>query len=146
MRESAKMASKFVPAAQGKMLALFAMAMAAGLALLTPHLSSASDPQAGDPVKGKTLFEKRCTGCHALDRDLEGPRLRGVYGRKAGSLSDYKYSDALRGAKVTWDETTLDKWLTDPDSFIQDNDMEFHVAKPDERAQIIAYLRQSSGR
>lgn len=136
----------FAPAVQRRALVLFAIAMVAGLLLLTPHLSKASDAQTADPVKGKTLFEKRCTGCHNLDRDLEGPRLRGVYGRKAGSVSNYKYSDALRNARVTWDEATLDKWLTDPDAFIPDNDMEFHVAKPDERAGIIAYLRQSSGR
>lgn len=130
----------------GKTIILAAFASAAALILLSPHVSRASDAQASDPARGKVLFEKRCAGCHGLDRDLEGPRLRGVYGRKAGSVSNYKYSDALRNAGVTWDETSLDKWLTDPDAFIPDNDMEFHVAKPDERAGIIAYLRQSSGR
>ena len=133
-------------AVQGRVLAFFALSMSGLLVLLTPHSSQASDAQASDPAKGKVLFEKRCTGCHGLDHDLEGPRLRGVYGRRAGSVSNYKYSDALRNSKVTWDEATLDKWLTDPDAFIPDNDMEFHVAKPDERAGIIAYLRQSSGR
>jgi cytochrome c len=130
----------------GRTIVLFAFASAAILIVLSSHSSRASDAEAGDPVKGKLLFEKRCTGCHGLDHDLEGPRLRGVYGRKVGSVSNYKYSDALRNANVTWDDTTLDKWLTDPDAFIPDNDMEFHVAKPDERAGIIAYLRQSSGR
>lgn len=135
-----------VQAVQGRVLAFFAISMSALVVLLTPNSSQASDAQAADPAKGKALFEKRCTGCHNLDRDMEGPRLRGVYGRKAGSVTSYKYSDALHHAQVTWDEATLDKWLTDPDAFIPDNDMEFHVAKPDERAGIIAYLRQSSGR
>lgn len=141
-----EMIRSFVPTAHGRMLAFFAVALIATLALVTPHFSQASDAQAADPAKGKVLFEKRCTGCHNLDRDLEGPRLRGVYGRKAGSVAGYKYSDALHHAEVTWDEATLDKWLTDPDALIPDNDMEFHVAKADERAGIIAYLRQSSGR
>ena len=51
---------------------------------------------------GKELFEKRCGGCHALDRDKEGPRLRGVYGRVAGSVDSFQYSDAVKKSKITW--------------------------------------------
>lgn len=146
MKGAVRFMSRDVALAPGRMLALIAVMTGTLLAALAPPLSGATDVPAGDAVKGKAQFEKRCTGCHGLDRDLEGPRLRGVYGRKAGNVSNYKYSDALRNAKLTWDETTLDKWLTNPDGLIPDNDMEFHVANPDERAGIIAYLRQSSGR
>src|ERR1700743_2440324 len=52
--------------------------------------------QAGDADRGKQLFEKRCTGCHSLDQEKQGPRLRNVYGRTAGSISAFKYSDALK--------------------------------------------------
>ena len=62
---------------------------------------------------GKALFEKRCTGCHALDTDHEGPRLRGVVERAAGTVKTFVYSQGLKNAKYTWDEATLDKWLTD---------------------------------
>src|SRR6201987_1103634 len=48
--------------------------------------------------RGKQLFEKRCTGCHSLDQDKEGPRLRGVYGRQTGQISSFKYSTALQSA------------------------------------------------
>ena len=95
---------------------------------------------------GKELFEKRCGGCHALDRDKEGPRLGGVYGRVAGSVDSFQYSEALKKSKITWTETTLDKWLTDTEKLVPDNDMTFHVEKADERGEIIAYLKQNSGK
>jgi cytochrome c len=101
---------------------------------------------AGDPERGKQLFEKRCGGCHSLDQDKEGPRLRNVYGRKAGSIPTFKYSDALKSAQVTWNDASLEKWLTDTDSVVPDNDMDFHVPKADERADIIQFLRVSSGK
>jgi len=93
---------------------------------------------------GKSLFEKRCSGCHALDADHEGPRLRGVFGRPAATVKTFKYSEALQKAKVTWDETALDKWLTDTESIVPDNDMGFRVPKQEERAAIISYLKSLS--
>ena len=97
-------------------------------------------------ARGKELFEKRCGGCHSLDRDKEGPRLRGVYGRVAGSVDSFQYSDALKQSKITWTEATLDKWLTDTEKLVPDNDMSFHVESSDERGEIIAYLKQNSGK
>jgi len=94
---------------------------------------------------GKDLFEKRCGGCHSLDRDKEGPRLGGVYGRAAASVDSFQYSEALKKSKITWTEPMLDKWLTDTEKLVPDNDMAFHVEKPDERSEIIAYLKQNSG-
>ncbi len=100
----------------------------------------------GDAARGNTLFEKRCGGCHSLDADKEGPRLRNVYGRRAGSISTFNYSVAMKNANITWNENTLDKWLAKTESVVPDNDMEFHVPKAEERADIIAYLRISSGK
>src|SRR5271163_2213265 len=51
----------------------------------------------GDGIRGRAVFEKRCTGCHALDRNGEGPRLAGVYGQTSGAVAGYPYSDALKG-------------------------------------------------
>ena len=99
-----------------------------------------------DAGRGHQLFDKRCGGCHSLDSDKEGPRLRGVYGRKAGTVSTFKYSDALGKAGITWDDVSLDKWLTEPDKFIPDVDMDFHLEKADERADVIAYLKQLSSK
>jgi cytochrome c len=96
--------------------------------------------------RGKEVFERRCGGCHSLDHDKEGPRLRGVYGRAAGSVTSFKYSDVLKKAHIAWDAESLDKWLSDPDKFIPDNDMGFHVEKADERRDVIAYLKALSGK
>lgn len=118
----------------------------AGLALLMAGLSPSLSGQPAAPVSGKELFGKRCGGCHALDRDKEGPRLGGVYGRPAGSVASFQYSDALKGAKFTWNEELLGKWLTDPDQLIPDNNMAFHLENGDERREIIAYLKELSGK
>jgi cytochrome c len=96
----------------------------------------------GDPTLGKAVFEKRCTGCHALDVDREGPRLAGVFGRKAGSVGGFTYSAGLKKSGLTWDEATLEKWLSDPDRIVPDNNMSFSVPKAAERQNLIAYLKQ----
>ena len=79
-----------------------------------------------------------------LDHEKTGPRLRGVYGRGAASVSSFLYSEPLRKSGVKWDAASLDKWLTDPDGFVPDNDMAFRVANKEERAAIIEYLKEVS--
>jgi cytochrome c len=95
---------------------------------------------------GQLLFEKRCTGCHGLDTAKEGPPLRTVYGRKAGSVAGFEYSDALKNSQMVWDEVKLNQWLSNTGSLVKGNDMDFAVPKPEERAEIIQYLKESSGK
>jgi len=114
------------------------------LALVALWSVQPSQAAGQDGQDGKSLFEKRCSGCHGIDADHEGPRLRGVFGRPAGEVKTFKYSEALRKAKITWDEVELDKWLTDTESVVPDNDMGFRVPKQEERAAIIAYLKSLS--
>jgi cytochrome c len=117
------------------------------LAISSPQgMFSQSGATTGDPQRGSELFQKRCGGCHSLDKNKEGPRLGNVFGRKAGTIATFKYSDSLRSAQVVWNEASLDKWLIDTDSVVPDNDMDFHVSKADERADIIQFLRVSSGK
>ena len=120
---------------------IVALGVLALVALWTVQPSQAAGQGGQD---GKSLFEKRCSGCHALDADHEGPRLRGVFGRPAAKVKTFKYSEALQKAKVTWDEVELDKWLTDTESIVPDNDMGFRVPKQEERAAIISYLKSLS--
>jgi cytochrome c len=75
---------------------------------------------------------------------MEGPVLRNVYGRQAGTSRDFQYSDALKNAKFAWNDVLLDKWLTDTESLVPDNDMSFRVSSPDERRDVIAYLKSLS--
>jgi cytochrome c len=95
---------------------------------------------AGD-VDGKALFEKRCTGCHAVNADHEGPCLQGVVGRRAGVVQIFEYSKAVQSAQFTWDADLLEKWLADPDALVPGTDMTFRVPKSEERPEIIAYLK-----
>jgi cytochrome c len=103
---------------------------------------SASTPAGnGDATRGQDVYERRCNGCHTLTQNREGPRLQGVYGRTSGTVGGFTYSPALKKAGIVWNEATLDKWLTDPDSVAPGNEMDFHVPKADERRDLIKYLQ-----
>jgi cytochrome c len=122
---------------------------ARGGTLLQVSDSTGSTGQAlteGDALRGKDVFEKRCTGCHAMDQDREGPRLRGVFGRASGAVPNFDYSPALRKAHIVWNDTALDQWLTDPDALVPGNNMEFHVAKAQERRDLIRFLKDSTAK
>lgn len=97
----------------------------------------------GDSAAGKLVFEKRCTGCHAFDQSHEGPKLRGVFGKPSAQVAGFDYSPALKSSHIIWNETTLDKWLTDPDAFVPGNNMSFGVPKPQERKDLIRFLKDS---
>lgn len=98
----------------------------------------------GNSAAGRIVFEKRCTGCHSLEQNREGPVLRGIFGRPAGHVPNFVYSAALQGSHITWNELTLDEWLTDPDAFVSGNNMEFRVVKAQERSDLIQFLKESA--
>jgi cytochrome c len=98
----------------------------------------------GDATRGKAVFEKRCTGCHAMEADRKGPRLVGVFGRKAASVPGFTYSAGLKNLGVTWNDATLERWLSDPDMVVPDNNMSFSVPKAEERRDLIAYFKEQS--
>ena len=115
-----------------RLLFLLAAALAAGEVAAAPM---------GDSVRGEQVYQA-CTDCHSLDQNDLGPRHRGVYGRKAGSLPDYDYSAALREAGIVWTAETLDRWLTNPKAFVPGAKMVFHLDNAQDRADVIAYLRE----
>jgi cytochrome c len=96
----------------------------------------------GDAARGKAVFEKRCTGCHAMESDREGPRLAGVFGRRAGSVAGFNYSAGLKSSGITWTDATLERWLSDPDLVVKDNNMSIGVPKAEERRDLIAFLKK----
>jgi cytochrome c len=117
-----------------------AAAAAAGLgAAAGPALAG------GDPVRGATVYE-RCEGCHSLDANRVGPMHRGVFGRTAGTVPDYAYSQALKDSGLIWDEETLDVWLQGPRAFVPGVRMTFQLTDPQDRADVIAYLKKESGK
>lgn len=91
--------------------------------------------------RGAQLYQS-CEDCHSLDSNDVGPKHRGVFGRKAGSVAGYSYSDALKNSGITWDEDMLDKWLTDPQKLVPGAKMFFHLDAGQDRADVIEYLKQ----
>ena len=95
----------------------------------------------GNATHGKLVFASRCGGCHTLRQNREGPKLAGVLGRISGTVPGFHYSVSLKKAALRWDAQSLDKWLTDPNDLVPMNNMYFHVAKVDQRSDLIAYLK-----
>jgi cytochrome c len=97
----------------------------------------------GNPQRGAQVF-RACMACHSLvsDRNMTGPSLAALWGRKAGSLKSFpRYSDALKSSGVVWDAKTLDEWLKNPQAFIPGNEMTFPGIPNDrQRADLIAFL------
>jgi cytochrome c len=107
----------------------------------TAELPRADGILPGDPARGKMVFEKRCTSCHALEGNREGPPLGNVFGRKAASVQGFSYSAGLKASGITWNEIELAKWLSDPDTMIPDNKMDVPLPKAQERSDVIAYFK-----
>jgi cytochrome c len=100
----------------------------------------------GDAAAGEKIFIK-CKTCHTLEagKNKVGPSLAGVIGRKAGTAPDFNYSDAMKNSGITWDEAALNEYITDPKAKVPGNKMVFPGVKKDEdRANLIAYLKQAA--
>jgi cytochrome c len=104
----------------------------------------ASSRAAGNPADGERLYQTRCMACHSMDEDEMGPRHRGVFNRKAGSVAGYAYSKAVKTSGVVWNEESLDKWLAGPEKFIPGQQMNFVVPNEKDRRDLIAYLKKES--
>ena len=120
-------------------LSLAAIAVALVCALYSSNV--AAQTNASGNTTGKDLFDKRCAGCHSLDRDKEGPRLAGIYGRAASAVTTFSYSEPMKKARIVWNDETLDRWLSDPEAMVPGTDMEFRLARADERKAIIEWLK-----
>jgi cytochrome c len=103
---------------------------------------------AADPERGKALF-LQCRSCHSLEAggaNKVGPNLHGVFGRKAGLAPGFSYSDVVSQSDITWSADTLKDFLERPSEFLPGNRMVFvGIRKPEDRANLIAYLRQETG-
>lgn len=115
------------------------------LALAVTSTGVSAAPAKDEAALGKRLF-LRCTACHTVSSKAPGkvgPHLQGIVGRKAGSIAGFGYSPAMKGAKIVWNEATLDKWLQRPQSVVPGTTMAFAgLAKPEDRKALIAYLKK----
>jgi cytochrome c len=116
-------------------------AMALAVVLMVGH--STPSFAAGDPDHGAKVYHE-CMICHSLDKNGIGPSHRDVFGRRAGSVLDYSYSAALKGANIVWNETTLDHWLTNPQELVPGTKMMFSVGDAQDRADLIAFLKEKA--
>lgn len=113
------------------------------LVLLTSTSVSHAD---GDAAKGEKIYLK-CKTCHDIDKGVNkvGPSLKGLVGRKAAAVPDFKYSEAMiaKGAEgVVWDEATLTVYLPDPKAFVPKTKMVFAgLKKPEDIEDLIAFLK-----
>jgi cytochrome c len=102
--------------------------------------------QAGDAVKGKTVFA-RCALCHDVKPGVKkmGPPLNGIFGRTSGTMADFTFSPAMQKAKIRWDAKTLDAFVTKPSGVVPGTRMAFAgIPNPVDRANLIAYLKTAT--
>lgn len=116
---------------------------AAAMAVIALATGSAT---AANIDEGKKVFNK-CKACHSLEAGKRkvGPSLHGVFGRKAGTLEGFKYSQALKDSGITWDEGSMRRYLADPKAVVPGGRMAFAGIKKDsEMDDLIAYLKQAT--
>ena len=102
-------------------------------------------PTSQDVRKGEAVYS-RCVACHTLQHDMVGPRHCGLFGRTAGAVAGFDYSPAMRASRIVWNEKTLDRFLSDPMKAIPGTSMTYSgIPDRDERAALIAWLKQASG-
>lgn len=110
---------------------------------ITSHAANAQCIE-GNPESGKQVYAS-CMACHSLERDRTGPRHCGLFGRKAGTLPDFKYSSVMREASIIWNTETLDRFLESPLTMVPGTTMGFAGVKDDKkRRDLIAYLKSVS--
>jgi cytochrome c len=96
---------------------------------------------AADAVHGKVVFQT-CAACHSDKPDAIGPSLRGVYGRKSAALADFRYSNAMMRANLTWDDANLKAYIQDPQAKVKGNRMPFGGLSSDaDIDDVIAFLK-----
>ena len=101
---------------------------------------AATSAFAANADHGKQLFTA-CAACHTEKADALGPSLKGVVGRKSGSLNNFRYSPAMSRANLTWTEANLKDYLTNPQGKVKGNRMPFSgFPNGGDADDVIAYL------
>jgi cytochrome c len=102
---------------------------------------------AADIAAGQAEFN-RCRICHTVEdggRNVVGPNLHGVFGRKAGTADKFTYSEAMKNSGIVWDDETLTKYLRSPREVVPGGKMAFPGIKDDAQiANLLAYLHQAA--
>jgi cytochrome c len=111
-------------------------------ACIAGSLIAAAASIAQNAAAPSSVFNQ-CEVCHSVDGiNGTGPTLKGVVGRRSGTVPGFRYSRAMKSAGITWDEKSLDRYLADPQELVPGNVMPFSgIADSAQRAALIAYLK-----
>lgn len=116
------------------------MLAATALLLALPAPTHAQDAAAGEKVFA------RCRACHQVGetaKNAVGPKLNGLFGRKAGTIEGFNYSQANKDSGIVWDDKNFSEYIEDPKKFMPGNKMAFAgVKKPDDISNVIAFLKE----
>jgi cytochrome c len=121
------------------------LAFALAFVVLAPA-ARAQDLLPPSTERGAEVWAK-CKACHTIEkggRNIVGPNLHGLFGRKAGSLPNYNYSPAMRQANVVWTDETLDKYLAETVDFLPGTKMYGGLAIKQDRLDLIAWLKEAA--
>ena len=100
----------------------------------------------GDPVRGEARFQE-CAACHKLEAGANevGPSLHGIFTRKAGELTDFRFSPAMKRSGIVWTPETLEQYIADPQATVPANRRPYAgMASASDRADLIAYLSKAT--
>jgi cytochrome c len=113
---------------------------AAVVMAVAPGAASAQDAAAGEKIFAQ------CRACHQVGetaKNAVGPVLNGLFGRKAGTVANYTYSEANKNSGITWDEATFSEYIKDPKAKVPGTKMIYPGIKDEQRIKdLIAYLKQ----
>jgi cytochrome c len=113
--------------------------------MLNAGLLSTQAAAAGDAEAGEKLFKRTCGGCHQVGisaRGSFGPQLNGIFGRLAGSTTDYQYSSSMKSSGVVWTRETLAAYIEDPKKVVSGTRMIFWgISDPEKIENLLAYLQ-----
>jgi cytochrome c len=109
-------------------------------------ISNVCSAQSNDTLEsGETLFRVRCGACHSVTCNRQGPKLEGLFGRRAGSVADFKqYTAELKASGIVWTDETLDAYLRDPSKLVPGTSMDTwgRVENANDRKALVAYMRR----
>ena len=97
----------------------------------------------GDVEKGKDVFASECAECHSVreGKNKKGPSLFAVVGRKAATVVDASYSDAMKASGILWTPDRIDAYITAPKKVVPGGKMKYDgLASATERADLLGYL------
>ncbi|UFZ07894.1 c-type cytochrome [Bradyrhizobium ontarionense] len=113
------------------------------LASLASGLASGAKALDGDPIAGKSIFQRICQNCHSAEIGINkvGPSLWNIVGRQPAAVPDYVYSEGMKTNKTPWTAAALDTYIADPRGDVHGVKMYFKgLADGKERADVVAYL------